>query len=90
MGRRDCSSCVRYGMFIANFFIFLGGAIVFGIGLWALIDTSYVNELLGTNLYIGAIYVLVVTSALVCILAFFGCLGAARQVKCMLLTVSFN
>lgn len=88
LGRRmnGCGQCVKYGMFIANLFIFLGGAAVFGIGLWAAIDSGYVNELLGTNLYMGAIYVLIVTSAIVCVLAFFGCIGAARQVKCMLLT----
>lgn len=89
-GRRmsGCGQCVKYGMISANLLIFLGGAVVFGIGLWALIDTTYVSELLGTNLYSGAIYVLVITSILVCILSFFGCMGAARQVKCMLFTVS--
>lgn len=46
------------------------------------------NELLGTNLFAGATYVLIATSALVCLVAFFGCLGAGKEVKCMLLTVS--
>lgn len=92
LGRKmnGCGQCVKYGMFISNLLIFLGGATVFGIGLWALIDTTYVNELLGTNLYSGAIIVLVISSLLVCVLSFFGCIGAARQVKCMLLTVSLN
>lgn len=89
IGRRmnGFGNCIKYGMFVINMLLFVCGAIVFGLGLWALIDTGYMNELLGTNLYIGAIYVIVVTSALVCVLSFFGCVGAARQVKCMLLTV---
>jgi len=66
----------------------IGGAIVFVIGLITLIDRNFLSELLGTNLFSGAVYVLVITSALVCLLAFFGCFGAVKEIKCMLLTVS--
>lgn len=68
----------------------VGGAVLFGLGLWTLVDRSYMTELLGTNLFTGATYVLIITSALVCVVSFFGCLGAAREVKCMLLTVRIN
>jgi len=81
-----CSQVVKYGMFVSNLIIFLGGAIVFVIGLITLIDRNFLNELLGTNLFSGAVYVLVITSALVCLLAFFGCFGAVKEIKCMLLT----
>lgn len=70
-----------------GFVVQIGGAVVFGLGLWTLVDRSFMTELLGTNLFTGATYVLIVTSALVCVVSFFGCLGAAREVKCMLLTV---
>lgn len=87
-GRMDdcCGQFVKYSMFISNFVIFIGGAIVFVLGVWTLIDKNFLSELLGTNLYSGAVYVLVITSAMVCMLAFFGCFGAAKEVKCMLLT----
>jgi tetraspanin-11 len=58
------------------------------LSLITLVDRNFLSELLGTNLFSGAVYVLVVTSALVCLLSFFGCFGAVREVKCMLLTVS--
>lgn len=61
---------------------------MFVLGLITLIDRNFLSELLGTNLFSGAVYVLVITSALVCMLAFFGCFGAVREIKCMLLTVS--
>lgn len=77
----------KFYIFFSIFFFKIGGAVVFGIGLWILIDNSYVNELLGTNLYIGAVYVLLVTSAIVCIISFFGCFAASKEIKCMLLTV---
>ncbi|XP_058832256.1 tetraspanin-4 isoform X2 [Topomyia yanbarensis] len=86
-GRMDCcGQCVKYSMFISNFIIFIGGAIVFGLGIWTLVDKNFINELLGTNLFSGAVYVLIATSALVCLLSFFGCIGAAKEYKCMLLT----
>lgn len=86
-GRADCcSQVVKYGMFISNLIIFLGGAIVFVIGLITIVDRNFLSELLGTNLFSGAVYVLVITSALVCLLAFFGCFGAVKEIKCMLLT----
>lgn len=46
------------------------------------------NELLGTNLFSGAVYVLLVTSVVICLLSFLGCVGAGKEVKCLLLTVS--
>ncbi|CAO1303130.1 unnamed protein product [Diamesa hyperborea] len=86
-GRMDCcGQFVKYSMFISNFIIFIGGAIVFVMGVWTLVDKNFLSELLGTNLFSGAVYVLVITSALVCLLSFFGCMGAAKEVKCMLLT----
>lgn len=48
------------------------------------------KELLGTNLFSGTVYVLIVTSAIVCLVSFFGCFGAAKEVKCLILFVSFK
>lgn len=50
-------------------------------------DKSFINELLGTNLFMGAVYIIIITGALVTLIAFFGCLGAIKEIKCMLLTV---
>lgn len=59
-----------------------------GLGIWTIADRSFMNELLGTNLFSGTVYVLIGTSAIICIIAFFGCYGAAREVKSLLLFVS--
>lgn len=61
--------------------------IVAALGLWTVIDRSFANELLGTNLYIGAAYVLVITGLLVIFISCFGCFGAIKEVRCMLVTV---
>lgn len=61
---------------------------MFVIGVWTLVDKSFINELLGTNLFMGAVYILIATGALVSLVSFFGCLGAIKEIKCMLLTVT--
>jgi uncharacterized membrane protein YuzA (DUF378 family) len=75
--------------YFSNFFQ-IGAAVVFALGVWTLVDKNFVNDLLGTNLFSGAVYVLIGTSAVTCLLSFFGCMGAAKGVKCMLLTVSLS
>jgi tetraspanin-11 len=55
-----------------------------------LADKAFINELLGTNLFMGAVYILIATGALVAILAFFGCIGAVKEIKCMLLMVCYK
>lgn len=60
-----------------------------GLGVWALVDkVPWIGELVGNDLLTGAVYVLLVGGIVVAFIAFFGCVGASREVKCMLLTVS--
>lgn len=67
----------------------IGGIIVTGLSIWALVDkVPGIGELVGNDLLTGAIYVLLVGGIIVAFIAFFGCIGASREVKCMLLTVS--
>lgn len=66
----------------------IGGLIVTGLGIWALVDkVPWIGELVGNDLLTGAVYVLLVGGIIVAFIAFFGCVGASREVKCMLLTV---
>lgn len=60
------------------------------LGVITLSDRNFLSELTGSNLLTGASYALVISSAIVCLLALFGCFGAAKEIKCMLLTVSFD
>lgn len=59
------------------------------LGVWILLDKSFANELLGTNLYAGSAYVLVITGLSVVFVSFLGCLGSIKEVRCMLVIVSF-
>lgn len=48
----------------------------------------WIGELVGNDLLTGAIYVLLAGGIIVAVISFFGCVGASREVKCMLLTVN--
>lgn len=67
----------------------IGGVAIIGLATWALLDkVPWIGELVGNDLLTGAIYVLLVAGIIVALTSFFGCLGASREVKCMLLTVN--
>lgn len=65
----------------------IGGLTVIAVGVWTVIDKLSLESLLGTNLYMSAAWILIGTGCGVIVIAFFGCLGAIRGVRCMLLTV---
>lgn len=84
------SPCKYYALrkLVRNVFRLQGGSIVLvAISVYTLYDKSFIKELLGTNLFTGAVYILIVTGVLLSFLSFLGCAGAVKEVKCMLLTV---
>uniref|UniRef100_W5M4H4 Tetraspanin n=2 Tax=Lepisosteus oculatus TaxID=7918 RepID=W5M4H4_LEPOC len=82
----DCLSCIKYLMFVFNFFIFLGGSFLLGVGIWVLVDPTGFQEIVAANplLFIGA-YVILAMGAMLFLLGFLGCCGAIRENKCLLL-----
>lgn len=76
---------VKYALFFANVIIFTGGLVVFSIGVWTLSDKSFMERLLGSNLYVASAGILIATGIVVTIISFLGTLGAYREIKCMLL-----
>ncbi|XP_061078383.1 tetraspanin-18B-like [Conger conger] len=82
----DCLSCIKYLMFVFNFFIFLGGSLLLGVGVWVLADPSGFREMVAVNplLFTGA-YVALALGGLLFLLGFLGCCGAVRENKGLLL-----
>ncbi|KAL1489893.1 hypothetical protein ABEB36_013821 [Hypothenemus hampei] len=87
MGTSNMDGCgyfMKYSLFVVNLIIFIGGVVAAGIGIWTLTDQSFANELLGTNLYSGSAYVLLITGLSVIFISCLGCLGSIKEVRCML------
>ncbi|XP_012283758.1 CD151 antigen [Orussus abietinus] len=82
-----CGNFMKYCLFFMNFIIFIGGSVVAGLAIWALVDNvPWIGELIGSNLLTGAVYILLIGGIVVAFIAFCGCVGASREIKCMLLT----
>ncbi|XP_032139607.1 tetraspanin-18 [Sapajus apella] len=85
----DCLSCMKYLMFVFNFFIFLGGACLLAIGIWVMVDPTGFREIVAANpLLLTGAYILLAMGGLLFLLGFLGCCGAVRENKCLLLFVS--
>jgi len=81
-----CGKCLKYLMFTFNFLALVGGIVVMAVGIWTIVDHAYMEQLLGTNLYMSAAYILIATGIIVILVSFFGCMGAVKEIKCMLLS----
>ncbi|XP_031442728.1 tetraspanin-18 isoform X1 [Clupea harengus] len=82
----DCLSCIKYLMFIFNFFIFLGGALLLSVGIWVLVDPMGFREIVAANpLIFTGVYVILCLGALLFLLGFLGCCGAIRENRCLML-----
>jgi len=91
---------LKYLLLFFNFVIFIVGVIVFGIGIWVLVDAPKFTELfektkdvvgsevdtsgLTLNIYTTVLYAFLVIAAFFIIVAFFGCCGAWKENKCLL------
>ncbi|XP_066445970.1 tetraspanin-8 [Eleutherodactylus coqui] len=79
------SSCLKYSMFIFNFLFWLCGCIILGISIWIRVSSSAQSHL---NIQEGLLYavdVMIAVGAIIMVLGFFGCCGAMRESRCLLL-----
>jgi len=82
--KSDCLNCWKYVVFFFNFLFFLGGACIIGLGIYALLQTTVqlppgvqLKYVVGSFIFVGSILL---------VAGFFGCCGAIRESKCMLMT----
>lgn len=81
-------------MFIFNGAIFLAGAAILGVGVWAKVDTGsllgFLSEVEGAppglDQLVNVSYLLIAVGAVLLVIGFLGCCGAVRESRCMLLT----
>lgn len=84
--REGCGRFVRFCLIFTNFVILIGGLVVLGVGLWTLIDKSYIEVLLRNELYMSSTYIMIIVGSATTFVSFIGCFGAHKELKCLLLT----
>ncbi|XP_044139512.1 tetraspanin-2-like [Bufo gargarizans] len=89
MGRLSGSMrCIKYLLLTFNLIFLLAGSAIIGVGLWLLLggnikELSDGDEEVFAFFFIG-LYVLIGAGALMMLIGFFGCCGAARESQCLL------
>ncbi|XP_047517873.1 leukocyte surface antigen CD53-like isoform X2 [Pieris napi] len=82
----SCGRCMKVSLVAINVVTFLSGLLAVAIGLWIWTSRSFSSTLMSNNMYIASVVVVVAMGAAIMLLSFLGCCGAAKEVKCMLLT----
>ncbi|XP_075945144.1 CD9 molecule a isoform X1 [Anarhichas minor] len=79
--------CVKYAMFVFNFFFWLAGTAVFAIGLWLRFDPKTKGLFEGADspyVFYTGVYILIGAGALMMVVGFLGCCGAIQESPWML------
>jgi len=80
-----CGKFMKYGLYISNFLILVGGVVATVVGIMALQDQSVFEKLMHDTLYKSASNVLVGTGICIMLFVVLGCFGAVKEIKCFLL-----
>ncbi len=60
------------------FFFKVGALAVLAVGIWTVVDRSYLEILMRNRLYMSAAYTLIAVGAITILLSLFGCLGSLQ------------
>ncbi|XP_063252535.1 tetraspanin-8 [Prinia subflava] len=76
------SRCMKYSMFIFNFLFWVCGCIILGFSIWMRVSST--RQEVESSILPGA-NLLIAVGAIIMVLGFLGCCGAAKESRCMLM-----
>ncbi|KAJ7396245.1 CD151 antigen [Pitangus sulphuratus] len=71
--------CLKYLLFIFNFFFWLAGGAVMAVGTWTLAEKSDYISLLSSSTYSATAYILVVAGVVVMVTGILGCCATFKE-----------
>ncbi|XP_069713971.1 CD151 antigen isoform X2 [Phaenicophaeus curvirostris] len=71
--------CLKYLLFIFNFFFWLAGGAVMAVGIWTLAEKSDYISLLSSSTYSATAYILVVAGVVVMVTGILGCCATFKE-----------
>jgi len=89
MGRTDLETCgrtIRWTLYVINTLVLVGGIAILVIGIWTLLDKSFIEVLLRNNLFMSSAYIMIISGSISIFISIIGLIGAAKETKCLLLT----
>lgn len=80
------NKCLKYSMFIFNFLFWVCGCVILGISIWLRVSSDAQQKLniQGSGMFV-AIDVMIAVGSIIMVLGFFGCCGAIKESRCLLL-----
>ncbi|XP_024228545.2 tetraspanin-9 isoform X2 [Oncorhynchus tshawytscha] len=87
---RSCLCCIKYMLFLFNLLFWLGGCGLLGVGVWLSVSQGSFATLSPSFPSISAANLIITLGAVIMVTGFLGCLGAIKENKCLLLSVSEN
>ncbi|XP_067044327.1 tetraspanin-9-like [Acropora muricata] len=75
---------IKYLVVFFNFLFFIFGCVLVGVGAWSLIKIGDFNDLTEGS-YSSAATVMIVAGVLIALISFFGCCGAWKENRCLLI-----
>uniref|UniRef100_U3J1Y6 Tetraspanin n=1 Tax=Anas platyrhynchos platyrhynchos TaxID=8840 RepID=U3J1Y6_ANAPP len=79
--------CLKYLLFIFNFFFWLAGGAVMAVGTWTLAEKSDYISLLSSSTYSATAYILVVAGVVVMVTGILGCCATFKERRNLLRVV---
>ncbi|XP_070803760.1 tetraspanin-8 [Pituophis catenifer annectens] len=79
------SSCMKYSMFVFNFFFWIIGCIILGVSIWIHVSKNIKEEFHIDSSMLSAVNLLIAVGSVIMVLGFLGCCGAMKESQCMLL-----
>lgn len=89
-----CDNLLKTFLFITNLLIFILSCVVLGLGIWILVDSPSLVQILEQNnvsvpIYSSAVIIFIVVASAAILISFLGCCGAYKESRCMLATYFF-
>jgi|UniRef100_A0A250XWT2 tetraspanin-8 len=83
------SGCIKYSMFIFNFFFWVCGTLILALAIWIRVSEDGKEILTSSgdssaNPFV-AVNILIAVGSIIMVLGFLGCCGAVKESRCMLL-----
>jgi len=79
---------VRWSLILANSLSLIGCVLLVIVGVWTLLDKSFLSGLLSDRLFLSCAYIQLTAGILCLVNSLFGCYAAFREVKCLLVVYS--
>lgn len=82
----SCLSLIKYLLFVFNLFFFVLGSLIFCFGIWILVDKTSFVSFVGLSFMPLQIWskALAISGILTMGLALLGCVGALKELRCLL------